>query len=143
MYYKFFNIPMIKSLLKQAKVIPIAGAKENLTLMNKAFETISEEIKEGNAICIFPEGQLTSDGQLAPFRPGVEKILAENPVPVIPVTIEGLWGSIFSRKKEKEKIHRRFVTVTFFPPLQASDVSCQQLEKFYGAKLGAQKTVII
>ena len=49
-------------------------------------------------MCIFPEGKITSDGELAPFRPGIERIVARTPVPVIPVALVGLWGGFFSRK---------------------------------------------
>ena len=47
---------------------------------------------------IFPEGSLTKDGELQRFRPGVTRILQDNPVPVIPMALSGLWGSFFSRK---------------------------------------------
>jgi len=49
-------------------------------------------------VCIFPEGRLTPDGELGDFRPGIDKILARDPVPVIPMALHGLWGSYFSHK---------------------------------------------
>ena len=73
MYVKFFQIPIVKTLFRQAKVIPIAGAKEDLKILNKAFETASLELKDSNGVCIFPEGQLTLDGKLSPIRPGILK----------------------------------------------------------------------
>ena len=57
-------------------------------------------LREGELICIFPEGKLTLDGQIADFRPGVEKILKKDPVPVVPMALRGLWGSYFSREKQ-------------------------------------------
>jgi 1-acyl-sn-glycerol-3-phosphate acyltransferase len=48
-------------------------------------------------VCIFPEGRLTLDGELNPFRRGFTEILARSPVPVIPIALRGLWGSVFSR----------------------------------------------
>ena len=64
----------------------------------RAFELIAAALQEGELVCIFPEGRLTSDGKIAPFRPGVTRILTDNPVPVIPMAIVGLWGSMFSRQ---------------------------------------------
>jgi 1-acyl-sn-glycerol-3-phosphate acyltransferase len=49
-------------------------------------------------VCIFPEGRLTSDGEIGPFRPGLMRILAETPVPVVPMALSGLWSSVFSRR---------------------------------------------
>ena len=59
---------------------------------------ISKELADGQLVCIFPEGEITRDGKLSKFRAGIERALAENPVPVIPMTLTGLWGSFFSRK---------------------------------------------
>ena len=98
MHYSFMKNPILAYLLKSAKVIPIAGAKEDEALMNKAFDKISYTLKEGDIICIFPEGKITHDGKISSFRPGIEKIIQRNPVPVIPMAIKGLWGSFFSRK---------------------------------------------
>ncbi|MCV5263108.1 1-acyl-sn-glycerol-3-phosphate acyltransferase, partial [Escherichia coli] len=62
------------------------------------FEQIEQALNDGEVVCIFPEGRLTSNGELGEFRPGVEKILERNPVPVIPMALKGLWGSFFSHK---------------------------------------------
>src|SRR5690606_20234503 len=58
----------------------------------------ARELEAGELVCIFPEGKITSDGLMNPFKPGVEKIVARTPVPVIPMALRGLWGSFFSRK---------------------------------------------
>ena len=64
-----------------------------------AFRTIREGLSDGDLFCIFPEGTLTRDGGIGEFRPGIERILAETPVPVVPVALRGLWGSFFSFKE--------------------------------------------
>jgi 1-acyl-sn-glycerol-3-phosphate acyltransferase len=97
MYYKIFDMPIARQVFRWAKAIPIAGAKEDPALMEKAFEEVSRELNDGNLVCIFPEGGLTRDGEIAKFRPGVERILKRDPVPVIPMALQGLWGSMFSR----------------------------------------------
>jgi 1-acyl-sn-glycerol-3-phosphate acyltransferase len=55
-------------------------------------------LRHGDLVCIFPEGRLTRDGEIAAFRIGLTRIVTETPVPVIPIAIAGLWGSIFSRR---------------------------------------------
>ncbi len=111
MYYKIFDMPIAKQVFRWAKAIPIAGAKEDPAIMIRAFDEVSRELQEGNLVCIFPEGGLTRDGDIARFRPGVERILQRDPVPVIPMALQGLWGSLFSRRDALEKrlkIPRRF-----------------------------------
>jgi 1-acyl-sn-glycerol-3-phosphate acyltransferase len=85
MYYKIFQLPLLRFLFRQAKAIPIASAKEDEQLMNDAFEKVDAELAAGNIVCIFPEGGITSDGEIQRFRPGIEKVIARRPVPVVPV----------------------------------------------------------
>ena len=54
-------------------------------------------LDDGDLLCIFPEGAVSRDGELAEFRPGVMRLLASNPVPVVPLALQNLWGSFFSR----------------------------------------------
>lgn len=99
MYHLFFKVPGIKVLAQAARAIPIAPAKEDAALMERAFENISESLRDGNLVCIFPEGGITRDGQLIPFRAGIDRILKNDEVPVYVMSLNGLWGSFFSRKK--------------------------------------------
>jgi 1-acyl-sn-glycerol-3-phosphate acyltransferase len=98
MHYSFMKIPLFKFILKDAKVIPIAGTRENVQIMEEAFVKIKEALDEGELLCIFPEGKITYDGELNTFRPGIERIIDASRVPVIPIVMKGLWGSFFSRK---------------------------------------------
>jgi len=98
MYYKIFQIPVLNFIFRTAKAIPIAGQKENNELYLEAFEKMNVALQAGELLCIFPEGQITHDGQLNEFRPGILRVLEKTPVPVIPVALQGLWGSVFSRK---------------------------------------------
>ncbi|KAG9549757.1 hypothetical protein KCV01_g23488, partial [Aureobasidium melanogenum] len=111
MYYKIFNIPVLNFVFRTAKAIPIAGRNEDPALMDEAFERIDEALAAGEVVCIFPEGGLTRDGAIAPFRPGVDRILARRPVPVVPLALRGMWGSIFSRRDDalhRARLPRRF-----------------------------------
>ena len=88
----------LKTFFKIAKTIPICSPKANLEVYENAFKRIKEELDKGEVICIFPEGKLTQDGEVDTFKAGIERILKESPVPVVPMALEGLWGSFFSHK---------------------------------------------
>jgi 1-acyl-sn-glycerol-3-phosphate acyltransferase len=98
MHYEFMKKPYLNFFFRGAKAIPIAGAKEDLAMMERAFDAIAATLEDNQLVCIFPEGQITRDGTLSPFRPGIERIIARTPVPVIPMVLKGMWGSFFSRK---------------------------------------------
>jgi 1-acyl-sn-glycerol-3-phosphate acyltransferase len=93
-----FRAPIIRTLATGMKAIPITSAKEDAVVYERAFELAAAALRDGELLCIFPEGRLTADGEIAAFRPGFARILAANPVPVIPIAIVGLWGSMFSRQ---------------------------------------------
>ncbi len=84
----------VKWLTELFGVIPINPAKPKMVVL--AFRTAREALNNGELVCIFPEGGLTRSGQVQAFRPGMMKILEGTSVPVVPVYLEGLWGSIFS-----------------------------------------------
>jgi 1-acyl-sn-glycerol-3-phosphate acyltransferase len=120
-----FRTPLLGWLFRLSKAIPIASAKQDPAVKEKAFELISRELRDGNLVCIFPEGMVTHDGAMNPFRPGVERILARDAVPVVPMAIAGLWGSFFSRQggeamAKLPKPSRRIVSVSIGAPLPAS-----------------------
>ncbi|HEY5803665.1 MAG TPA: MFS transporter [Lysobacter sp.] len=98
MYYKIFNIPVMSWIFRTAKAIPIAGAREDPELMRRAFDEIDAVLAEGELVCIFPEGGLTRDGAIAPFKSGVERILERRPVPVVPMALRNMWTSMWSRR---------------------------------------------
>jgi 1-acyl-sn-glycerol-3-phosphate acyltransferase len=99
MDHHFFKAPGIRIFAEASKAIPIAPAKEDPSLKEKAFEQISQSLRAGHIVCIFPEGAITRDGSTLPFKPGIDKILATDPVPVYLMALNGLWGSFFSRAK--------------------------------------------
>lgn len=92
------EMPVLKYVFRHAGVIPICSPRKCTETYKQAFEQIEQALHNEEVVCIFPEGRLTSDGELGEFRPGVEKILKRSPVPVIPMALKGLWGSFFSHK---------------------------------------------
>jgi acyl-[acyl-carrier-protein]-phospholipid O-acyltransferase/long-chain-fatty-acid--[acyl-carrier-protein] ligase len=91
--------PWIKRLSILFGAIPIDPMKPKKIVA--ALRSAREAIENGDLVCIFPEGGLTRSGQVQAFKPGLMKILEGTQAPVIPVYLEGLWGSIFSFKGEK------------------------------------------
>ncbi len=127
---EYARLPILRFLFRDAKVIPIAPAGEDPELLERAYDRIAEELAEGELVCIFPEGGITSDGNLAPFRRGIEQIVARTPVPVVPVALVGLWGSFFSRKggRAMSRPFRRFwsrVEIRVGEAITPEDVTAQ------------------
>jgi 1-acyl-sn-glycerol-3-phosphate acyltransferase len=98
MDHQIFSIPVLSFVFRTAKAIPIASYRHDPDTLKQAYDDISAALENGNLVCVFPEGRITRDGEMNEFRPGVEKIVARNPVPVIPMALSGLWGSFFSRR---------------------------------------------
>jgi len=98
MDHKIFAMPVLGWFFKLAKAIPIAPQREDPAAYEQAFAKARQVLAEGDLLCIFPEGAITRDGELAEFKGGVMKLLETNPVPVVPLALQNLWGSFFSRK---------------------------------------------
>jgi len=131
-------------LFRTAGTIPIAPARDNPELLEAAFERIAAYLDKGEVVCIFPEGRLTRDGEIAPFRRGVERILERNPVPVVPMALRGLWDSVFSRQPGSRlaRLPRRIwprVELLLNPPLPASTATLSVLQDQVVALRGPAK----
>lgn len=106
MYYRIFNVPGLSWIFRHAKAIPIAGAKEDPDLMQRAFDAIDAALAEGELVGIFPEGKLTRDGEISAFKSGVERILERaaergQRVPVVPMALRGMWSSMWSHRDSR------------------------------------------
>ena len=112
MYYKIYDLPVLNFVFRTAGTVPIAGRNEDLLIYDAAFKKIAEYLRNGELVCIFPEGKLTRDGEIDEFKGGVQRILDENPVPVIPMALQGLWGSFFSYDPNKGLFRRLWSRVT-------------------------------
>ncbi len=110
MHYSIFKIPVLNFIFRTAGAIAISPARENKVMLQGAYDRVAEALSDGELVCIFPEGQITHDGQLNAFRSGIQRIVRRTPVPVVPMALQGLWGSFFSRchGRAMMKIPRRF-----------------------------------
>ena len=93
----YANWTPIRRFLRRTGVIPISAG--NRSSIRRAFNDVEQALNQGHIVCIFPEGKLTTDGEIHEFMRGIDIILRRSPVPVIPMALKGLWGSYFSRAK--------------------------------------------
>lgn len=125
---------LMRKLFMQAKVILVCSQKDNPELYAKAFETMADVLKKGGVVCVFPEGKITYDGEVGEFRPGILKLLQMVSVPVIPMALSGLWGSLFSRydksllAKRPRKLWAK-IHLDIAPAMPASEVTLEVLSK--------------
>ncbi len=98
MHHQIFKWPVLSFVFREVRAIPIASARDDKALMERAFEQVAETLEARQIVAIFPEGRITDHGELNPFKPGISRILKTTPVPVVPMALRGLWGSFFSRK---------------------------------------------
>ena len=102
MDHRIFKLPVLGGLFRLAKAIPVAPRSEDPAAYEAALEAAAKVLQGGDLLAIFPEGGITPNGELQPFKGGIMKIL-ENAsrvglaVPVIPMALTNLWGSFFSR----------------------------------------------
>jgi 1-acyl-sn-glycerol-3-phosphate acyltransferase len=131
MYHRFAEIPVMGFFVRDAKVIPIAPAHEDEGVLERALDRIAQELEAGELVCIFPEGRITKTGEMNVFRTGIERIIARTPVPVIPMALTGLLGSLFSRQRSSWLARDRSpwtrVGLTVGPPVAPEAVSADDL----------------
>lgn len=131
MDHRIFQIPVLSFFFRTARAIPIAPAKEDPVLLERAYERVAEELATGEVVGLFPEGRLTGDGEMNEFRGGIMKILEKTPVPVVPMALSGLWQSLFARNRDKlSHIGRLFpqIRLAVAEPLAPQAVSPQGLQ---------------
>ena len=113
MDHRIFKIPVLGWMFKLAKAIPIAPKDEDPIAYERAFEAATQVLQEGDLLAIFPEGGITKDGSLQPFKGGIMKIIESAAhkgmqPPVIPMALTNLWGSYFSRIEKDGAMVRPF-----------------------------------
>jgi 1-acyl-sn-glycerol-3-phosphate acyltransferase len=100
MDYRIFKIPILGAIFRLGRAIPVAPQSEDPAVYAKAFEEAARVLREGDLLGVFPEGGITKDGKLGEFKGGIMKILEQQPVPVVPMALQNLWGSYFSRVEQ-------------------------------------------
>lgn len=106
MDHRIFRIPLLNFIFRTMRTIPIAPASEDAAMKARAFKEAAAALKAGEIVGIFPEGKLTTTGELNVFRPGLQRILQQQPAPVVPLALRGLWGSFFSRSSDGKAMQK-------------------------------------
>jgi len=139
MDHRIFRVPVLGWLFRLAKAIPVAPQKEDPATYEAAFERAAQVLREGDLLAIFPEGGITKDGELQPFKGGIMKIIERAQAdgiqaPVVPMALTNLWGSYFSRIERGTAMVRPFrrgmfsrVGLNVGAPVAASDVQPEPL----------------
>ena len=129
---QIYQLPGVNYFMRHNRAIPVYPKKDEVS---NALDEISNGLEAGDIVCIFPEGQLTYTGNLGRFKPGIEWIIDRDPVPIYPIALKGLWGSIFSRKYLKSsfrwlpKTFRRKVTAICGDVIHPGDVTVNLLQR--------------
>ncbi|MBP6339519.1 MAG: MFS transporter [Vitreoscilla sp.] len=135
MDHRIFQVPVLGWLFRLAKAIPIAPRTEDPVVYEAAFAAADQVLAEGDLLGIFPEGGITRDGTLQPFKGGLMKILESRPTPVVPMALQNLWGSTFSRIEGGKAMVKPFRRGWFSPvglnvgePMAAPDVTVERMQ---------------
>jgi acyl-[acyl-carrier-protein]-phospholipid O-acyltransferase/long-chain-fatty-acid--[acyl-carrier-protein] ligase len=129
MYRGYYDHPIIGLFARGARAIPISSEQRPREMI-RSLRAASDAIRNGEVVCIFAEGQMTRIGQLLPFRRGFERIMKGVDAPIIPVHLDGVWGSIFSFERGRYiwKLPKRAlhpVTVSYGAPLPSTSTAVE------------------
>ncbi|MBS3742759.1 MAG: MFS transporter [Wenzhouxiangellaceae bacterium] len=132
MTHRIYNIRGLKWLFRLAGAIPVAPAKVDPECLRRAFDSVDSALARGELVGLFPEGGLSPDGEVRAFRSGITEILERRPVPVVPMALEGLWGSVFSRApgrwRRRERGFFSHVQLKILEPVPAGEAEREKLE---------------
>ncbi len=144
MDHRIFAMPVLSFLFRTMGAIPIAPARDDPALKERAFAQAADVRARGEVLGIFPEGRLTPDGELGIFRPGLTEILERTPAPVVPMALRGLWGSFFSRSANGKAMRRlrgffSRITLAAGAPIAPRDATPERLKDEVLALRGGQR----
>lgn len=129
LFDEYFEHPAVGRFVRLFDAIPISKtrAKDGMRLAAKS-------LQEGEVVCIFPEGQLTRTGGMNAFMRGFEMIARRAKCPVIPVAMDGVWGSIFSFERNQFIYKKPYslqygVTVSVGQAIPASEVNAEDVRQ--------------
>jgi len=137
-YAQYCEVWWLRWFWRMARPIPIRPGRRSVVTSIRAAR---EALLDSELVGIFPEGRVTRNGELQPFQPGFLSVIEDTGAPVVPVYLDGLWGSIFSLERGKLfwKIPRKWpypVTVRFGKPI-ARPESAEQVRRAV-AELGGE-----
>lgn len=132
---RYFRLPVLGYLLKKSGALALPEETAPLEVWAAFYQQVDQLFEQDALVAFFPENALSGDGQLGVFSPYTAQLLAIKPVPVIPVLLQGLWGSFFSRVEGRAltKPFRRGlfspITAIIGQPLPAENLTPRQLRQ--------------
>jgi acyl-[acyl-carrier-protein]-phospholipid O-acyltransferase/long-chain-fatty-acid--[acyl-carrier-protein] ligase len=148
MYRKFYETRGVHWLAKLMGAIPVAESDPPREIV-ESLRQAQDQLRQGELVCIFAEGAITRTGNLLRFRRGFERITRGLDVPIVPVYLDRVWGSIFSFERGKFffKWPRRIpypVTVVVGAPLppHADAFRVRQAVMMLGAEAFARREAV-
>jgi 1-acyl-sn-glycerol-3-phosphate acyltransferase len=131
--HAYYYAKGMKFWFKQAHLIPIATKRQDPNILNQAFLDMKDGLENGDVLGIFPEGWITRDGKMRKFQPGIKKIIGMHPTVVVPMIIQGLWGSFYSFEGKGVlkgfSFKRREITLKILPAINAEEFDLKELER--------------
>ena len=125
---RIFQVPVLNWLFRTLRAIPVASSREDSALKEAAFAAAADALRNGEIVAIFPEGRLTENGEMGQFHAGIERMLMDTPVPVVPMALRGLWGSFFSRSHQGRAMQRlrgvfSRIAIVVGPPVRPAEAT--------------------
>jgi len=136
-----YRVPVLNWLFRAVGAIPVGDPRVDRELVRRSYDLVADALDNGEVVVLFPEGGITRDGEVGPFKNGVEKIVRRTPAPVVPVALKGLWGSFFSygggrvMRKLPARLFAR-IEVVAGPPVAAGSVNAAELRARVSALRG-------
>jgi len=133
MHHSIFKIPLLNFIFRTGKAIPIASREDDPAILTAAYQQIHQVLRDDDVLGIFPEGAITHDGEIQPFKSGVCKIIQQQPVAVVPIALCNLWGSMFSRrdmfwKRRPYKMWSR-IELRIGQPIPPDELTAERLQQ--------------
>ena len=109
---EIYSLPVLNWLFRSVGAIPVTDPRVDRHVVKQSYELIAEALENDQVVVIFPEGGITRNGDVMPFKKGIEKIIKRTPVPIIPMALQGMWGSwsSYSNGAPFSSLPRRFLT---------------------------------
>ncbi|SFM94504.1 1-acyl-sn-glycerol-3-phosphate acyltransferase [Variovorax sp. OV329] len=132
---RIYRNPLGHWFFRFTRAIPVASGARDADLLASAYDECARSLEAGELICLFPEGRRSATGAISRFQPGVREILRRVPVPVVPMALQGLWGSCFSRDtsarvpRPMRNGSRSRITVSVGTPVAPHAASPSHLQK--------------
>ncbi len=130
----YYTIPWLRFIARLTGFFKVPSSEKSKS-MKLMFDEVQEFIRNGGIVCVFPEGKISRNGLMSRFKKGYKKMLPEDiDIPIIPVNISYVWGSVFSHffGKIKLRLPRQmpyYSAVSFGKPMPSKTSSFEIRQK--------------